>query len=257
MKLRLKRFGTVLLFIWIGSIAFVTIEILMDEYHDAKWEPLLLLATVTLPSAFIRPKLFDDKLLTLWPITVALILLFSVTFFEEIKYLTNYAVILITDSDGYSVREVYYKDAPLVKFVEAHGGTYKLTKLDLERFKHLDAQENASSMGHRIVKFKVYNYVYSHRFTLLDKGFLGDPDYGAPNYDYEKRGIRHYVFGVRAACEYFTYSVLCLAPAILLIMGLSEWRSTDPEWSEGLVLKNAIYLGIPFLVGLAPLSLLI
>lgn len=152
-------------------------------------------------------------------------------FFEWRHPMHSYAGVRHIRSDDYiESDDVWRRDAPVVKMLEAEG-TRK-------------SQEGGS--------FGIERYLYSARTALLMNRRLGDGP-ASPSLSYETGGLQVWIFGIRAACEQFTFYSLNLTPVIAGFAYYFHRRKRPQISSSRVTTTHAVYLLAPFCIGLAPL----
>ena len=98
----------------------------------------------------------------------------------------------------------------------------------------------------------VERYLYSPRIGLLLGKSLGEGN-GSPEIGYELYGISAWLFGIRVACEQFSFFAINLTP-ILVAYGLyCHWKKKPLRDSLALDPVKALFLTGPFVIGLIPI----
>jgi len=142
----------------------------------------------------------------------------------------HYAAVRHVDSDGFiESDEVYFRSAPVVMLLESEGSR---------------VSKSGGSFG-------IERYLYSPRIGILLGKSLGKGK-GSPDIVYETFGIPAWLYGIRVACEQFTFFAINLAP-LLIAYGCYQWRKKPQKDSLALVPVRAFFLTGPFVIGLIPL----
>ena len=225
---RLVYGWTIILLACIAMIGILLFSV-GDTILVAKWRPIIgLLGFIILSISVIAS--IDSKIIG-GGLAAGIGLMAISMFFEWRHPMHPYACVRHVTSDDYiEADNIWLRDSPIVKMLEIEG-TRK-------------SPEGGS--------FWVERYLYSARTALMMKRRLGDGP-ASPSLSYETHGFPAWIFGIRAACEQFTFFAVNLTP---IIAGLAWYfgRSGRPQLSSSRVTAtHAIFLLAPFCVGLAPI----
>jgi hypothetical protein len=172
---------------------------------------------------------FGLQLSSLVPLGVGLGLISL--FFEGSHPMYQYAAIRHVTADGFiESDEVYHRSAPVIKMLESEGS--RISK-------------SGGSFG-------IERYLFSPRIGILLQKSLGEGK-GSPDMRYELYGISAWLFGVRVACEQFTFFAINLSPLLIFYGLYCQWKKKPPKDSLALEPVRALFLTGPFGVGLIPL----
>ena len=152
-------------------------------------------------------------------------------FFEWAHPVYRYAAVRRVDPDGYvKSDEIYLRSAPVVRMLENDGAR---------------KSQNGGWFG-------IERYLYSPRIGMVLGKSLGEGT-GSPEFGYEISGFAAWLFGIRAACEEFSFFVINLTPALLIYGLYCRYRKKPQRQSLTLQPARALFLAGPFCLGLTPL----
>ena len=128
-------------------------------------------------------------------------------FFIGAHPMHQYAAVRHVTADGFiESDEVYHSSAPVVKMLESEGSR---------------VSKSGGSFG-------IERYLYSPRIGILLGKSLGEGK-GSPDMGYELYGISAWLFGVRVACEQFTFFAINLAPLLIAYGLYCQWKRKPPK----------------------------
>jgi hypothetical protein len=221
-------YGLVILFL--GAQA-LTIVLLWHTDHSIlipKWRAIAGLLALLAVTAAVFHK--DNKLLVAG-LASFFVLAFIGLFFMGSHPMHHYAAVRHVDSDGFiESDEVYFRSAPVVRMLESEGSR---------------VSKSGGSFG-------IERYLYSPRIGIFLGKSLGEGK-GSPDIAYETFGIPAWLFGIRVACEQFTFFAINLAPLLIAYGLYCQWKKKPPKDSLALDPVRAFFLAGPFAIGLIPL----
>jgi hypothetical protein len=222
-------YGLVVIFLASQTLTIGLLFTSGDSILMPKTEALLGLLALFAISVFVFKK--DDNNIIGISVSAGFLLLIISLFFDGPYPMHQYAAVRHINQNGFiSSDEVYLRSAPVVKMLESEGAR---------------TSKDGGSFG-------IERYLYSPRIGILLGKSLGDGD-GSPDLGYETSGVSAWLFGVRVACEQFTFYAINLCPLIVAWGAYRQWKKKPLRDSLTIDPMKALFLTGPFAIGLIPL----